>query len=583
MRTFLRLLAFLAPFWWWVGLSIVLGCVMVASNITLLSMAAYLIAAAALEPLLITLTLPMYIVRFMSVSRSCSRYAERLVSHDVTFRLLAQLRSNVYAHLEPLLPARLLTYRSGDVLARLVSDIDELQNIYLRLLAPFVVAIVVVVLTWGVFAVFSPLLAWVALAFLLIAGVGVPLLAGMLSRGLGQQQLATRAELNAQVVDSIQGMQDLLACGSEGEQQRKISALDQTLGHIQRRMARISGTQQAAHDLVMNLALWTLLLLALPLVAARTINAVYLGALALLVLASFEIVPPLAQAFQFLGHSLAAGERIFGVIDAVPAVVDPAQPLPAPTKNVSAEYMLEFERASFAYDATEGEVLHAISLPVRLQSRIAIVGPSGAGKSTLVQLALRFWDPTAGTICLYGQDIRQYALHDLRAAISVVAQDTYLFNDTLRANLLLARPTATDRELEQVLMQAGLAEFVSLLPDGLRTWIGEQGLRLSGGERQRLAIARALLKDAPLLILDEATANLDPLTERALLATLSTLMQGRTTLMITHRLVALEQMDEIFVLDDGRVSQHGTHEQLLREGGLYRQLFAIQNEVLVLA
>jgi ABC-type multidrug transport system fused ATPase/permease subunit len=203
------------------------------------------------------------------------------------------------------------------------------------------------------------------------------------------------------------------------------------------------------------------------------------------------------------------------------------------------------------------------------------------GKSTLARLALRFWDPTSGIIRLDGQDIRKYALGDLRHVIGVVAQDTHLFNGTLRANLLLARADASESAIEQVLEQTQLAEFVRQLPDGLETWIGEQGLRLSGGERQRLAIARALLKDAPLLILDEATANLDPLTERAILDALNVLMQGRTTLMITHRLVAMERMDEILVLTSGRILERGTHEQLQSADGLYRQMLDVQNDMLV--
>jgi len=237
---------------------------------------------------------------------------------------------------------------------------------------------------------------------------------------------------------------------------------------------------------------------------------------------------------------------------------------------------LEFDQVSFAYTSIESEVLHEISFEVRSGKRVAIVGPSGSGKSTLMRLALRLWDPTKGMIRLNGQNISMLALDALRDRIGVVAQDTYLFNDTIRGNLLLARPGASDDELAQVLDQAQLNEFVRQLPRGLETWIGEQGLRLSGGERQRLAIARALLKDAPILILDEITANLDLLTEGALLDSLDGLMQGRTTLMMTHRLIAMERMDEILVLDHGQIRERGTHEQLLASGRLYRQMFDIQ-------
>jgi ATP-binding cassette subfamily C protein CydC len=576
MRTFMRLLAQLSPFRWWIALAILLGCVMIASNMLLLGMAAYLIAAAALGPLLVMLTLPIYIVQVMSVIRSCSRYAERLVSHNVTFRLLARLRVWLYSRLKPLAPALLLSYRSGDVLTRLVADIEELQNVYLRAVSPIIVALVISLLSFYIFSIFSPVLAWVALAFLIVAGFGIPFLTGMLARGIGRQQLAVRAELNAQIVDGVQGVQDLLAFGRAGDQRQKLASLDKKLAQLQRRMAFISGLEQALNDLMSNLALLALLALAIPLVAARAINGVYLGFLALIILASFEAVLPLGQAFQFLGTSLAAAERLFTVADTSPTVAEPASPLPIADRSQQG-HTLEFSSVSFAYPSGEGNALSDVSFSLASGRRIALVGPSGSGKSTLLRLALRFWDPAAGTICLNGQDIRRYALDDLRALIGVVEQDTCLFNDTLRGNLLLARPDAGEGELERVLEQAQLTSLVRQLPQGLKTWVGEQGLRLSGGERQRVAIARALLKDAPLLILDEPTANLDPLTERAVLDALDVLMQGRSVLLITHRLIAMERMDEILVFDRGRVRERGTHEQLLARGGLYRQMVDLQN------
>ncbi|HZR41823.1 MAG TPA: thiol reductant ABC exporter subunit CydC [Ktedonobacteraceae bacterium] len=579
MKFFLRLLTFLLPFRWQIVLAILLGCVMIASNIGLLSMAAYLIAAAAIVPFLVLLTLPIFFVRFMGVLRPTSRYAERLIAHSVTFRLLARLRAWVYSRLEPLAPAHLLTYRSGDILARLVADIDELQNIYLRIVAPILVALAISALTFGIFIIFSPLLAWVSMAFLIVTGFGVPSLSGILSRGLGKRQLELRAEQKAQIVDSIQGVQDILAYGQASKQQKKIAHIDLALGQVQRRMARITGLQEALNDMLMNLALWTILALAIPLVITRTINGVYLGFLSLLILASFEAVQPLAQAFQLLGHSLAAGKRLFGITDATPVVVESSSPLPLPTAE-NGEYEIEIDAVHFAYHSDESTVLNDICLQISPGKRVAIVGPSGAGKSTLARLLLRFWDPVQGTIRLNGQDIRSYSLSDLRAMIGFVAQDTYLFNNTLRGNLLLAKPDARASELEQALKQAQLSEFVQQLPKGLDTWIGEQGLRLSGGEQQRLAIARALLKNAPILILDEATANLDPLTERALLDALDGLMQGRTTLLITHRLIAMECMDEILVLDHGEIQERGTHSQLLANNGLYRQMVDLQNGIL---
>lgn len=581
MRIFLRLLSFLAAFRWLVALAILLGSIMIASNMLLLGMAAYLIAASALGPLMVTLTIPVYVVRFMSVSRAGSRYAERLTAHKVTFRLLARLRTWVYRHLEPLSPTYLHTQRSGDILTSLVTDVDELQNVYLRVVSPIVVAILISMLTFALFTIFSTVMAWVAVAFLVVTGCGVPLLSGWLARGLGKQQLAIRATLNAQIVDGIQGVQDLLAFGQADTQLKILTELEQRLGKIQQRMAFINGLQQALNDLLMNLALWSLLILAIPLVLSKAIDGVYLAFLALIILASFEAVQPLGQAFQMLGHSVAAGERLFKITDAIPQVQETTMPLPLPD-STSEGLTLKFDHVHFAYHTDEGEVVQDVSFEVLAGKRVAIVGASGAGKSTLVNLMLRFWDATQGTIQLNGQNIQQYALKDLRGLIGVVAQDTYLFNDTIRGNLLLARPEATDSELEQVLEQAQLSDFINQLPKGLTTWVGEQGLRLSGGERQRLAIARALLKDAPLLILDEATANLDPITEQQLLDALDSLMKGRTTLVITHRLVGMERMDEILVLNEGRICERGTHDELLRARGLYFEMVQLQEGMLSL-
>ncbi len=255
MRLFVRLLTLLRPYWWQVALALILGSATVASNIGLLGMAAYLIAAAALAPLLVLLTLPIYIVRFMGVSRAVARYSERLMAHNVTFRLLAQLRIWVYSRLEPLAPAGLLMYRSGDVLTRLVADVEELQDVYLRVASPFIIAIMIAIMTFGLFSIFSPVLAWTALAFLVAAGLGVPPLVSALARGMGKRQLALRAALNAQVVDTVQGVQDILACGRADDQQQKIIGLDRALAQVQRRLAFVTGLQQALNDILMNLAL----------------------------------------------------------------------------------------------------------------------------------------------------------------------------------------------------------------------------------------------------------------------------------------------------------------------------------------
>src|SRR5215469_15000024 len=268
----MRLLTFLSPFRWLIALAILLGSVMIASNIGLLGMAAYLIAASALGPLLILLSIPMYFVRATSIVRALSRYAERLVSHNATFHLLARLRVWTYSRIEPQAPAHLLMQRSGDMLARLVADIEELQNFYLQAVSPIVTALVISLFTFAIFSIFSIGLARVAFAFLAAAGLGVPLLAASLSRGLGKQQVKARADLNTQVVDGLQGMQDVLAFGRSRAQSERMAACDRVLGQVQRRKATITGLQTALSDLLMNVAMWTLFILAIPLVATHYID-----------------------------------------------------------------------------------------------------------------------------------------------------------------------------------------------------------------------------------------------------------------------------------------------------------------------
>jgi thiol reductant ABC exporter CydC subunit len=576
VKTFLRLTAFLKPHVPRVLLAVLLGVATVASNVGLLATAAYVISASALVTFLGALIIPIYLVRLFGVSRAGARYAERLVSHDLTFGLLADFRTWFYVRLEPLAPARLLRYRTGDLLSRIVGDVEELQNVYLRVVAPVAVAFVTSLLTFVLLYSFGPLLAFVALGFLLAAGIGVPLLVRRLVRGLGRKQLELRGELNARIVDGVQGAQDLLAFGKEQDHERDIATLNRRLGRLQGRMAFIMGLQDALGDLLMNLAMLSVLVLAIPLVSGGEVRGVYLAFLALVVLGSFEAVQPLGSAFQFLGRSIGAGERLFEIVDAEPEVSDPAEPLPLP-----GDHKLEFDGVGFRYETGDRPALEDISFTLERGKRVAVVGPSGAGKSTLAGLMLRFWNPTSGRITLGGRDVREYAQDGVRRLIGVVSQDTHVFNDTLRANLLLARPGATEEDLQRVLAQAQLDELAERLPGGLDSPLGEQGLKLSGGERQRLSVARTLLKDVPLFVLDEPTANLDPVTERGLLDAVYRLRRDRATLVITHRLVRMEEMDEILVLERGRIVERGTHVELAAGHGTYRRMLEVQREVLV--
>lgn len=574
LRPLLALLQGLGPV---VALALLLGVLTVATNTGLLALASYVIAAAALHPPLIALSVPLALIRISGVGRAFARYGERMVSHDVTFRLLARVRVRFYARLAPLLPARLLRFRSGDLLSRMVEDVEELENVYGRVFTPLAVAALTVGLVGVAVWSFSPILAAVTVGVLLIAGIGVPALAGILGRTVGQRQIALRAELQVTLIDSVQGMADLLAYGRGADQAGRVALLDRHLGAANRRAAVVAGLQGALGEGLTFGSLALILVLAIPIAASGQFGAVYLAAIAMILLGAFEAVTPLGRAFAALGRSLTASERIFEVIDTVPAVVDPVCPRPL---LLTAPPVLSVRDVTFRYAPDEPPVLCDIAFTIAPGERVAIVGPSGAGKSTLIGLLLRFWEPTAGAILLNGRDLGDYAQEDLRRTFATVTQDSYLFGDTLRNNLLLAAPGALDDALVAALERAGLATLLAELPHGLDTWIGEHGLRLSGGERQRLVLARAFLRAAPLLILDEPTANLDPATEGALLTALHDQSAGRSLLVITHRLVQMERFDHILVLDGGHLVARGTHAALLAQGGLYRQLFAQQCEAL---
>jgi ATP-binding cassette subfamily C protein CydC len=557
------------------ALAALLGFATVGSGIGLMATSAYIVAKAALQPSIADLQVAIVGVRFFGIARGVFRYLERLVSHDVNFRLLARLRVWFYKSLEPLAPARLMHYRSGDILSRIVADIETLEHLYVRVVAPPIVAVLVAILMWFFMWRYDLWLAITTLISMALAGVGVPLLTRALSREPGRRLVSLRSELNTSLVDGVQGVAELLAFGGEERHQERVGTLSREVAALQERMARIGGLHNSLTGLLTTLAVLVALIVAIPLVTAGELDGVSLAVLALAVIASFEAVASLPSAAQYLENSLEAGRRLFEIVDAEPPVHDP--PPPSPTTR---GYSLQLKNLRFRYAADEPPALDGVSFTLPQGGSLAVVGPSGAGKSTLVNLLLRFWEYDEGHITLGGQELRTYRGEDLRRMIGVVSQHTYLFNATVRDNLLLARPDAGRAEIERVAREAQIHDFIESLPQGYNTWVGEQGLKLSGGQRQRLAVARALLKDAPILVLDEPTANLDSLTECDVMGAIHSLMVGRTTLIITHRLVGLEAVDEILVLRAGRVVERGPHHDLWQMGGFYRRMWDLQHQVL---
>ncbi|MCB8983476.1 MAG: thiol reductant ABC exporter subunit CydD [Ardenticatenaceae bacterium] len=578
------LLAFLRPHAGWVALAVLLGALTVGSSVALLATSAYLISAAALRPSIADLSVAIVGVRFFGLSRGIFRYLERLAAHNTTFRVLARIRVWFYEAIEPLAPARLQTVRSGDLLSRIVADVETLQDFYVRAVGPPLVAVVVTAVITFIIAAFQPGLALALLGGLLLAGAGVPWLSYRLSRAANQTAVPQRADLQTSLIDGLQGLPDLQACGQDRAWAGKIHSQGAALARSESRLAHVSGLQAGLLELLAQGTMAAMVVLAVPLVSGGQVAGVYLAALALAAVASFEAVQPLAQAAQSLEASLAAAGRLF-TLAAAPPPIQPNQPTNQPTIHPTNQPSihpsnspphLSLHHVSFRYDTAVLPTFHDVSLDLPPGRRLAVVGPSGAGKSTLVNLLLRFWEYDGGEMRLNGRPLPDYDPEAVRACFGVIPQQPYLFNASIRDNLRLAKPQAGQAAIEEAARQAHLHEFIAGLPQGYETAVGALGMNLSGGERRRLAIARALLKDAPVLLLDEPTAGLDPLTETAVLDTIFQLSAGRSLLLITHRLVGLEAMDEILVLDGGRVVENGRHAQLLAQQGLYATLWQQQ-------
>jgi ATP-binding cassette subfamily C protein CydCD len=579
-----RLFNLLIPFWGRILLSIGLGFATIASGIGLMATAAYIISAAALHPSIAELQVAIVGVRFFGLSRGVFRYLERLVSHDVTFRLLARWRVWFYQALEPLVPARLIRYHSGDLLTRVIRDIGSLENFYVRTINPPLVALMITTAVILFLVGFGAPLAWGLLIFLLLAGIGLPILILSQSRNLGPQIVVTRSQFSTLLIDSIQGMPDLLTCDRAKSMLEQVNLAGDQVSKLQNRMSGITSLQTSFGSLLANLGMLSVLAVAIQMVSTGQLEGVCLGVVTLTALTCFEAFQPLPQVAQTVETNKAAAERLYELVDASVPVIDPAEP-----NKVPEDFSLTVQNLSFQYPPwTDSEMpgpipvfgLKDISFSLPRGKHIALIGPSGAGKTTLVNLLLRFWEYQHGSIQMDGQELRFYNQDDIRKRIAVISQNTYLFSATIKENLLIAKPAATNDDLILAAKQAQLHDLIQSLPDGYNTWIGEHGLYLSAGERQRLAIARALLKGSPLLILDEPTANLDLETGLALLNSIGTLTLGRSTITITQDMVGLETMDEIIVLDNGCIIERGTHSHLLANRGIYSRMWDLYHQIM---
>jgi thiol reductant ABC exporter CydC subunit len=556
-------------------LAAVAGAAATGCGVALLAVSGFLLARASQHPNIVAISVAVVAVRGLSVGRGVFRYAERLSSHDAAFRVLADVRVRVYRQLVRLAPAGLSEVSSGDLLARLVSDVDATQDLFVRGVTPPLIAAGV-----GAGAVIAVLVilvpAGAALAAgLLLAGVAVSWIAAARARRAAQRTAAARGELSERVSDLLAGAADLHAFGAQDAAVARADAADLELTSLARGSAAGAGLGVGLSAAVAGVTLWAVLLLGVAAVGSGALGRVPLAVITLTALAAFEAVTALPAAAIQLRQARTSAARVTAVLDATPPVREPAHPRPLPGVLLP----VRLRGAQVRYAPGLPPAIDGIDLDLLAGRRVALVGPSGAGKTTVAAVLLRFCELTGGVATLGGAALASYASDDVRAAINGCAEDPHLFNTTIRENLTLARPGASMAQLGDAAARARLLPWIQSLPLGWETPVGSGGTAVSGGERQRIALARALLADPALLILDEPAAHLDPENRRAVTGDLLAATQGRATLLITHELDGLREVDEIVVLERGKVAQRGTHEALLAEGGLYRRMWEAEQMV----
>jgi len=555
------------------ALATLLGAGAVAAAIGLMAISAWLISRSAQHPQESVVAVAIVGVQFFAFARGLCRYGERLVGHDAAFRVLSEVRVSVYERLERLAPLGLPAFRSGDLLTRLIHDVDALQDLLLRVLPPFAIALGVGAATVAVVWAMLPAAGAILLAALLLAGTLVPWLTGRLAARSEARQAAARAELTASVVDLIEGAPELAVNGATAEQLARTLAADSELTRIAAASARTAGIGQGLTSLCSGLAMWGALIVGVSAVHAGRLNGVLLAGLALIPLVAFELVTGLPAATQTLQRVRRSAARVLEVMDTPAPVAEPARPLALPPPP----HALRVQGLRCSYQGASRPALAGVDLDLSPGRRVAVVGHSGAGKSTLAGVLLRFLPYQAGSVTLDGVEIADLDGDECRRVVGLLSQDAHVFDSTLEENLRLAKREASADKLREALAAVRLLDWAERLPGGLSTDLGERGARMSGGQRQRLAIARALLADFPVLVLDEPGEHLDTPTADAILADLLAVTRDRATLLITHRLAGLEDLDEVLVLDRGRVVERGTHAELLALGGHYAALWRREN------
>ncbi|EKW1656583.1 heme ABC transporter ATP-binding protein/permease CydC [Citrobacter freundii] len=568
MRALLPYLTLYKRHKWMLTLGIVLAIVTLLASIGLLTLSGWFLSASAVVGVTgiysFNYMLPAAGVRGAAITRTAGRYFERLVSHDATFRVLQHLRIYTFSKLLPLSPAGLSRYGQGELLNRVVADVDTLDHLYLRVLSPLVGAFVVIMVVTLGLSVLDFTLAITLGGIMLLTLFILPPLFYQAGKSTGQSLTHLRGQYRQQLTSWLQGQAELTIFGASERYRTQMEATELQWHEAQRRQSELTALSQAVMLLVGALAVVVMLWMASGGVGGNTQPGALIALFVFCALAAFEALAPVTGAFQHLGQVIASALRITELTEQQPEVTFPDAGSP-----VSEQVTLTLRDVSFSYPGQAQKALDTLSLQAQPGEHIAILGRTGCGKSTLLQLLTRAWDPQHGEILINEQPISALSETTLRQSISVVPQRVHLFSATLRDNLLLAAPHASDDTLSAMLRRVGLDKLLE--GDGLNAWLGEGGRQLSGGELRRLAIARALLHDAPLMLLDEPTEGLDATTESQMLELIGDAMRDKTVLMVTHRLRGLSRFDQIIVMDNGHIIEQGNHADLLARQGRYYQ------------
>lgn len=569
MRDLLPYLKLYKKHWFGLSLGMLLAFLTVAASIGLLTLSGWFLSAAAVAGLTIAretfnYMLPGAFVRGFAMGRTAGRWGERVVSHNATFKLLTDLRVFFFSKLAPLIPGRVSNLRDADLLNRLVADIDAMDHVYLRLVSPMVVGTLAILGLTALICWFDQELGLTLGAILMIILVTWPVLFYKLGKRNGQDLTQNKADLRVSTLDWLQGYSELTIFGAEERYRNEILNTQEKLLKNQFFNAHFSGLAQALLMLANGWTVVLMLWLAADGVGGNTPDPM-IALVAFATLASVELLMPIAGAFQHLGQTLTSARRLNEIILSEPEVAFPDNQV-----SHSGEFSIAYKGISFHYPDGESNVVNKVDLNIPAQHRIAVVGQTGSGKSTLLQLLNRYWDVQSGSIEIAGRPIQEWSESQLRRAISVVSQRVDILNGSLRDNLVMAKPDASDSEVEQTLAKVGLEK---LLEDtALDTWLGDGGRQLSGGEKRRIGIARALLHNAPILLLDEPTEGLDKQTEQQIMTLFEEHFVGKTVVFITHRLVNLDKMDSICLIEQGEIVEHGSHNDLMQKQGRYYAL-----------